>query len=178
MGLDLTVPPNTESTDNLFFNIEYGCAFPASKHNLPGNLAVPTGVSSSQELDAAVNVMCPMTPAIPYSSRTVLGRITAPKLSKHDLVNSWIKWTSAETSAPIPKRLADLRSDAQPGFARNWIKELQLTPTVPLPVLSAEASVKATMKDGTRFASFGGYRGTGAMLNRDWLDGGFVNGFD
>ncbi|KAG8525205.1 uncharacterized protein KY384_008849 [Bacidia gigantensis] len=178
MGLDLTVPPPTESTDFVYSNIALACSFPASQHNMPGTLDVPAGISSSQELDAVVNVSYPMTPVIPYAPRTVLGRITAPPLAKHDIVNNWIKWTGVEASAPLAKRLADLGSDAQSGFAPAWIKELQQTPTVPLPVLSAEASVKATMKDGTRFASFGGYRGTGAMLNRDWLDGGFIHGTD
>lgn len=173
MGFDLNVTAATESQDTLSFNIGYGCAAPASQINLAGNLATPTGVSSSAELDTAVNISYPLTPDIPYPSATVLGRITDPPLAKHDLVNSWIKWTGAEATAPLAQRLADLGSDANTGSAPNWIQELATTPTAPLPVLSAEASMKALASDGTRFASFGGYRGTGAPLNREWLDGGW-----
>ena len=174
MGLDLNVPPPTDSPDKLFFNIDYGCSFPASQHSMPGNLNVPNDVTSTAVLDAAINVSYPITPEIPYPPRTVLGRITNPKIEKHELVNKWIQWSGVDNSAPLAKRLADLGSDAQSGYAANWINELRDTPTVPLPVLSAEASLKATMGDGTRFASFGGYRGTGATLNRDWLDGGYA----
>ena len=172
MGVQFKPPSLTISQDLIGFNIESGGRYPASTAILPTAVYVPPAVGVQAQLDTAMNVSAPMTPDIPYASRTVLGRIAYPKLAKVDLMKAWIKWNGVTTEAPLGARLSLLSTNA--GTAPNWLAELGSKPTTPLPVLTAAASAKAMQHDGTMFASFGGYRGAGMMLNRDWLDGGFV----
>ena len=169
-GVQFSPPGLTLSRDIIGYNIEKGGKFAASTATLPTAISVAPSIGVPAKLDNAMNVSAPITPDIPYASRTVLGRITYPKITKTDIMKAWVKWNGVTTDAPLGTRLSLLSTGA--GTAPNWIAELGSKPTTPLPVLTAEASVKAMQRDGTRFASFGGYRGAGATLNRDWLDGG------
>ena len=171
MGVHFDAPEPNASTDTITFNIQEGSAFSVGTAILPGALSVPTTIGTTTDLDASMNVSAPLTPTTPYNPYTILARAWTPKIATSDLLNAWIKWNGVDTRAPLGARLATL--GASTGIAPNWLLELQNSPTQPLPVLTAEASVKALAGDGTRFATWGQFRGTGPMLNRDWLDAGF-----
>lgn len=171
MGIQFVTPEPTPSLDDIQFSIDLGSAYAVGTPVLPGKESVPQTAIGTDVFDSAVNLWAPMTPDVPCPPRTVLGRITTPKIAKPDIVNAWIAWQDLTTDAPFGAALATL--GATTDNAPNWVHELYTTPTAPLPVLSAEASVKALLKDGTRFASRH-YRGTPPILNRDWLDGGFI----
>lgn len=172
MGVDLVAPLATPSNKAITFNIEKGSSYPVSTATLPSTCQVPTTIMSSSDLDSAMNVGAPITPEIPYPARTIVGRVTTPQRASSDIMAAWIKWNGGQTDNGFGARMAALSAETH--SSPNWMTELLTAPTAPLPVLTAEASVKALMHDGTRFAGSGSYRGTGALLARDWLDGGEV----
>ena len=173
MGIEFNAPEPNAATDTLTFNIEAGIAYAGGLATMPAGPipAIPATIgTTSAVLDAAMNVSAPITPSTPYAPRTILSRIQSPKIAKTDVLNAWIRWTGVDTTAPLGGALANLGAGS--GVPQNWLGGLQNAPTQPLPVLTAEASVKSLLGDGTRFASWGAFRGSGPMLNRDWLDGG------
>ena len=170
MSVQLVAPEPTESTDDIQFNVDLGSLFSCGEIALPGPLAVPS-IMDPTVFGSAIDIWSPLTPDVPYAPQTVLGRIASPKIVRSDIINSWIAWNNVTTDTPLGKDLADL--GASTGYAPNWIQELYATPTAPLPILSAAASLKALIKDETKFAGEL-YRGTPLPLNRDWLDGGHI----
>ena len=66
-------------------------------------------------------------------------------------MNSWIAWQGVTTEDPLGKRLADLA--AETSYGSNRVREMYKDERTPLPVLTAEATVKGLVEDGTNFAN-------------------------
>ncbi len=168
MAIQFITPEPKDSVD--IINCDVGSADVASNPTLPGKESIPTAVMTLATFDGIVNSWAPLEPSDPFPPKTILARIRYPVLAKSDILNSWAAWNDVTTNDPLGARLSDL--DSKSSYAPNWLAEMFNSPTSPLPILTAEATMKSTTPDGTRYASYAGFSGAQPLLRRDWLDGG------
>ena len=150
---------------------------PATINNQAFNAS--TGQLQSVSYAAALNGWAPVLTKTEYSPRNILGRMNRPKIATADLFESWAAYSgvnskiwSDPTKAPdlnnYGARLKLLETQAsQP--ALNWMKDRLTNSDVPLPALTAEATMDSLANSTNSIYAQTVWRGDGNPdLNREF----------
>ncbi|KAI9796644.1 MAG: hypothetical protein M1833_006084 [Piccolia ochrophora] len=175
MGIQFVAPESTESPDAIRFSVDLASAYsvfpPTEEPIIPGPEDVPPNAIDPAHFGDVINKMCPIISAVPYSTRNIAGRMTRPLSASADLITSWIAYSGTTTESTFGAALVQLSANTT--TAPAWTTELYIKPTEPLPILSAQATVKALLNDGTKFAAWDP-TGSSPSLSRAFYDGGKI----